>query len=59
MTMIYLFITLTLLKTTQNKLIRSLAQGEVVQFDIVMNIKNMQQATNVTGPNDRVVNCPR
>ena len=42
-------------KNNPNKLIRSLAQGEVVQFDIVMSIKNKPQAVNVTEPKFRPV----
>ena len=53
-TMIFFFITLTLLKNL-NKLLRSLAQGEVVQFDVVMSTKNMPKAANITRPNFRTV----
>ena len=42
-------------KNNPNKLIIPLAQGEVVQFDIVMSIKNKPQAVNVTEPKFRPV----
>ena len=38
-------------KNNPNKLIKSLAQGEVVMFDIALGINNMPRAVNVTGPN--------
>ena len=34
-------------KNNPNKFLRSVAQGKVVQFDVVMDIKNMQEASNV------------
>ena len=42
-------------KNNPNKLLRSVAQGEVVQFDIVMGNKNMPEASNVSGPNGKPV----
>ena len=42
-------------KNNPKKLIKSLAQGEVVKFDIAIGIKNMPRAINVTGPNNRAV----
>ena len=42
-------------KNNPNKLLRSLSQGKVVQFDVVMSIKNLPQAVNVTGPNNKPV----
>lgn len=38
-------------KSNPNKLLRSLAHGEVVQFDVVLSME--KQATNVTGLNDK------
>ena len=43
----------------KNKFVRSAAQGEVVQFDIVMGIKNMLEASNVSGPNGKPVHGPK
>ena len=42
-------------KNNPNKLLRSVAQGEVDQFDIVMGIKNMPEASNVSGMNGKPV----
>ena len=42
-----------IIKNNPNKLLRSLAQGKIVQFDVVMSIKI--QALNVTGPSSRAV----
>ena len=42
-------------KNNPNKYFRLLAQGEAVQFDVVMSTKNIPQATNVKEPNFRPV----
>ena len=44
-----------IIKNNPNKLLRSVAQGDVVQFDIVMGNKNMPEASNVSGPNGKPV----
>ena len=41
-------------KNKPNKLLRSLAQGDIVQFDVV-SIKNMPQAAKVIHPNNKTV----
>ena len=40
-------------KNNPNKFLRSLAQGEAVEFDVVMSERNLPQAVNVTGPNNK------
>ena len=42
-------------KNNPNKFLRSVAQGEVVQFDVVMGNKNMPEAANISGPNGKPV----
>ena len=42
-------------RNNPNKCLRSLRQGETVQFDVAMSKNNTPQATNVTGPNFRPV----
>ena len=42
-------------KNNPNKFLRLLGQGEVVQFGVVMSVKNMPQAANVTSPNNKPV----
>ena len=42
-------------RNNPNKFLRSVAQGEVVQFDVIMGNKNMPEARNVSGPNGKPV----
>ena len=42
-------------KNNPNKFLRSLAQGEAVQFDVIMSERNLPQAVNVTGPKNKPV----
>ena len=44
-----------IIKNNPNKFLKSLAQGEKVQFDIVVGKNNMSEAANVTGPGGKTV----
>ena len=42
-------------RNNPNKFLRSVVQGEIFQFDIIMIVKNLQEAANVSSPNGKPV----
>ena len=48
-----------IIKNNPRKLMKSVTKGEVVEFDVVMGSKNLPEAANVTGPNNKPVRGSR
>ena len=48
-----------IVKNNPRKFMKSVAKGEIVEFDVVMNSRNLPEAANVTGPNNKPVRGSR
>ena len=48
-----------IIKNNPRKFMKSVAKGEIVEFDVVMNSRNLPEAANVTGPNNKPVRGSR
>ena len=48
-----------IIKNNTRKFMKSVAKGEIVDFDVVINSKNLPEAANVTGPNNKPVQGSR